>query len=302
MHCISKPIRQKDLFNVISSILTTSSLKIPMKENQLDITALVQSTILLAEDNPINQQVARAMLEKLGLQTVLAVNGREAVDLAKKGHFDLILMDVQMPIMDGYRATTLIRQCANNLQHILIIALTANAMSGDRQKCLDAGMNDFLSKPFTPAQLKAILEHWLTVSRNSNNTSKTLTGSDKENIPAGKPILNLDKLDSLRQLDPEGGAGFLKKLASIYLSSAPSYLSQIEKAIQARDDHALRKAAHTFKSSAANIGAETLSELCQKLEDYGENQRIDDASRLLAEMQHEFRQVTTALEELLLKL
>lgn len=302
LRCISKPIRQSDLFNVINSILIPSPLKKSMEETPLNPITLMQGAILLAEDNPVNQQVARAMLEKLGLQTVLAVNGQEAVDLAKKGHFDLILMDVQMPIMDGYRATTLIRQCADNLQHIPIIALTANAMSGDRQKCLDAGMNDFLSKPFTLVQLKSILERWLTVSRNSNNTSKTLTGSDKENIPAGKPILNLDKLDSLRQLDPEGGTGFLKKLASIYLSSAPSYLSQIEKAIQTRDDHALRKAAHTFKSSAANIGAETLSGLCQKLEDYGENHQIDEASRLLAEMQHEFRQVTIALEELLLKL
>jgi len=105
------------------------------------------------------------MLEKLGLQITLATNGQEAVDLVQKNDFDLILMDIQMPIMDGYTATAIIRQCSDTLQQIPIIALTANAMFDDQQKCLDAGMNDFLSKPFMLAQLKIVLEHWLTISK-----------------------------------------------------------------------------------------------------------------------------------------
>ncbi len=125
----------------------------------------LQGKILLVEDNPVNQQVASAMLEKLGLQITLAANGQEAVDLAQKSDFDLILMDIQMPIMDGYTATAIIRQYSDNLQQIPIIALTANAMFDDQQKCLDAGMNDFLSKPFMLAQLKIVLEHWLTISK-----------------------------------------------------------------------------------------------------------------------------------------
>jgi len=116
------------------------------------------------------------------------------------------------------------------------------------------------------------------------------------------PALNLDKLDLLRQLDPGGGALFLKKLISIYLSSVPVSLEQIENAIQLADSYALRKAAHTFKSSAANVGAEKLAEICLQLEEYGENHQLNEASDLLGKLQCESQQVTVSLEELLVML
>ena len=294
----SKPIRQNSLLDVTRIIVSISLLKIAMQHVHLKTTVPLQGKVLLAEDNPINQQVARAMLEKLGLQITLAANGQEAIELAEKDHFDLILMDIQMPIMDGHTATMKIRQSPDNLRHIPIIALTANAMLSDRQKCLDAGMNDFLSKPFTLAQLQAMLEHWLAVAKHNRHTSDN-SGSMHESFTSRDAIINLSTLNRLRELDPENGTGVLKKLISIYLSYAPSYASQIEKAIQAADHLALNKAAHTFKSSAANVGAETLAGICQKLENFGKNNQMDEASKLLPSMQQEFQQVTIALEALL---
>jgi len=131
--------------------------------------------------------------------------------------------------------------------------------------------------------------------------SKTLSSIDKENRPANHSSLNLDKLNSLCQLNSVDGTGFLKKLISIYLASAPISLAHIEKAIQAGDNSALNKAAHAFKSSTANIGAETLADICQKLENHGKNHQIDEASKLLPDLQHELRQVTLMLEALLKK-
>ncbi len=113
------------------------------------------------------------------------------------------------------------------------------------------------------------------------------------------PALNLDRLNTWRQMDPEGGAGFIKKLITIYLSSAPAFQIRIEDAIKAADSDALVKAAHTFKSSAANIGAELLAGICQQLEEYGDKNQLSSAAELLAEMQNESRRVIAALEKLL---
>ena len=124
------------------------------------VTTPMNSTVLVVEDNPFNRELASSMLESLGLQVVLANNGQEAIDLVKENDFVLVLMDCQMPVVDGYEATIALRQLENDGKHLPIIALTANAMSEVQQKCLDAGMDDFLSKPFTYTQLEAMLKKW----------------------------------------------------------------------------------------------------------------------------------------------
>ena len=129
---------------------------------QPSTAASLRGTVLLVEDNPVNQQVAAAMLDKLGLQTVLASHGQAAVELARERDVDLVLMDCLMPVMDGYEATAAIRGLADGRgARVPIIALTANAMQDDRQRCLDAGMDDFLAKPFTLQQLQAQLARWM---------------------------------------------------------------------------------------------------------------------------------------------
>jgi CheY-like chemotaxis protein len=129
--------------------------------------------ILLAEDSPLNQKLTRTLLEKAGYRVEVAANGREAVDAASKFRFDLILMDCQMPEMDGYEATRVLRRREESGQHTPIIALTAHAMTGDRETCLEAGMDDYLTKPIHAAELRKMIEHWLGASATDNEGETT---------------------------------------------------------------------------------------------------------------------------------
>jgi len=302
---IHKPIRQKDLFNVIRNILSTAPFDQPSTDRKITVainTLFKDKAVLIAEDNPVNQQVASAMLNSLGLRITLANNGQEALEQIKKEPFDLVLMDCQMPVLDGYEATAMIRQLPDSRgKHIPIIAITANAMSDDRQKCLDVGMNDFLSKPFTLTQLKTIIERWLADSnRNKDQTHQGMPSSIlKEGNISDNSVINLKKLNTYRQLGLNGDNTFLKRLLSVYLSSAPVSFSQIEQAIQIRDYKILRYAAHTLKSSSANVGAEKFSEMCQQLENFAKMQQIELTDELLVKIRAEFEQVIKTLQELL---
>ena len=120
----------------------------------------VQRRILLAEDNPINQKIAQVMLQRLGGEVTIAENGQEARDLAKDNHYEMIFMDCQMPVMDGYQATEAIRHHTGINQHTPIIALTAHAMEGDKEKCLAAGMNDYITKPYNIETLRDVIQKW----------------------------------------------------------------------------------------------------------------------------------------------
>ncbi len=300
MRYVNKPIRQHDLFNVIQDILTkSSSLNMPKTEPSLN-KLLFNGVILLVEDNPVNQQVAHAMLTRLGLQTVLANNGQEALKKMGSKHFDLILMDCQMPIMDGYETTNAIRQLPENSQ-LPIIALTANAMSDDRQKCLDAGMNDFLSKPYTIAQLESIFSRWLpkTDKHPPSDISQLSVNAPNENTEVTKNVLNMEKIDAFREYDPEGSMSMAKRIISTYIETAPQYIIDIEQCVVAGNSQGLFQAAHTLKSSAAHIGADTLAELCRQLESYGRNEQINEARVLISQARHEFDQVIIALQDVL---
>jgi signal transduction histidine kinase/CheY-like chemotaxis protein len=163
-----KPIKQSQLFNAISSVFdapTDTNTPNPdrpiITRHTLADEDKQRPRILMAEDNPVNQKVALIRLNKMGLSTDVVENGRQAVEAVEKNKYDLVLMDIQMPVMDGYSATRAIRQLLSNGQHLPIVAITANAMKGDREKCLEAGMDDYLSKPIDPEKLKTVLDTWL---------------------------------------------------------------------------------------------------------------------------------------------
>jgi len=164
--CLSKPVRQAMLHDTISNILFESShaqtVTEPINTNKSAITAINKNQlILIAEDNKINQKVVIGILKALGYQGKIANNGQEAFDMVNSGQFALVLMDVQMPDVDGYQATRLIRSLNSEKKHIPIIAMTANAMKGDKEKCLAVGMNDYVSKPIDVKELNQVLQHWL---------------------------------------------------------------------------------------------------------------------------------------------
>jgi two-component system sensor histidine kinase/response regulator len=259
--------------------------------------------VLVAEDNPVNQAVATAMLDSLGVSSSLAENGRVAIERLSQESFDLVLMDCQMPEMDGFAATREIRsqQLAGLLRHPLpIVALTANAVDGDRERCLAAGMDDYLSKPFTAQSLSSMLVRWLPRADTGAATSTPAAlPPPAQHSPAetadAEPAINPRALDSIRQLPGANGALLVGKVIDAYLADAPARLAQMHAATGANNADALRKAAHGMKSSSANVGAERLAALCKDLEMLGRNGTLEGASSLLKSADQELLRVLQAL-------
>ncbi len=302
LRCVNKPVRQKELLDIIIDVMgrnLNNHATNPAFEKG-SVSALTQNfrgKVLLAEDNPVNQEVAKAMLAKLGLDTVIAHDGQQALDLIQNNQYDLILMDCQMPNMDGFEATTHIRQQFGTTH--TIIALTANATENDRKRCLDGGMNDFLSKPYSIDQLQQKIHHWLSKEKNyPMNTVKSET-IELEPKTNAMPALNPTRLDQIRELDSTGGNGLLHKILQAFLESATSSMHQLEQAIINGDADSLRQSAHALKSSSGNIGAESLSALFKQLEANGRSGELAQAERLKESLRQHYLQVVTEINKIL---
>ncbi len=277
LRCISKPIRQAELREVLSWALTagqpvfpTATPPAPMPGQAPQLTGHV----LLAEDNPVNQDVARSMLDRLGLTVDIANDGREALALLARHRYDVILMDCHMPVMDGYQATAAIRARQVG-PRIPIVALTANAMEGDRDQCLAVGMDDYLAKPYTRTQLAQTLGRWLKTSPPAAAARPVVVEPAPQTDPAG--TLNLTFLEQMRELDPDGGMGVARHILRVYLESTSPLVEQIAQAIALGDAEKLRHTAHSLKSSSANVGAHTLSGLFKQLETQGRDGKLGEA-------------------------
>jgi CheY-like chemotaxis protein/HPt (histidine-containing phosphotransfer) domain-containing protein len=254
--------------------------------------------ILLVEDNPVNQEVTQSMLQLLGCRSDLTKNGREAVEAVSRNRYDLVLMDCQMPVMDGYAATRVIRK--SETSRTPIIALTANALAGDNDRCLAAGMDDYLSKPFTLQTLRTILERWLPAgvegaARVAAEDGPGGVAPGREMVP---PPVDAKALENIRALQAPGRLDLLSKLIGLYLSGSPKVLGDLREAAVRRDADALHTASHTLKSSSANLGALMLSTLCKELETRAREGRIDDAAEAVAGIEAEYGRVKTFLEDL----
>ncbi len=282
LRCISKPIRQGELREVLSWALTASQPVFPTAAPPSPAPGplpLLQGHVLLAEDNPVNQDVARSMLTMLGLTVDIANDGREALGLLARQGYDLILMDCHMPVMDGYQATAAIRARQRG-QRIPIVALTANAMEGDRDQCLAVGMDDYLAKPYTRTQLAQALGRWLNpVTRPAGAAARAVAEIAHRGGPESGPegSLNLTFLEQMRELDPAGGMGVARHILRVYLESTSSLVEQIAQAIAVGDAEKLRHTAHSLKSSSANVGAATLSALFKQLENQGRDGKLGEA-------------------------
>ncbi|MBV5298827.1 MAG: response regulator [Rhodoferax sp.] len=227
--------------------------------------------VLLVEDNQTNQLVAQAMLRRLGLQVELASDGAQALELVRQSAFDLVLMDCQMPVMDGFDATRLIRRLPDaHAAQVPIVALTANAMPGDEQKCRDAGMDEFLAKPFTQAALRAMAARWLAASSAiaSSSTASTPQPPPTAATAAQEDPAAIDRamLATLHELDETGSNALSIEVFDSFLAGAALCMARLETAAAATDLPALAQAAHALKSSSANVGAQALSERCRELE------------------------------------
>jgi two-component system sensor histidine kinase/response regulator len=302
---LSKPVRRADLLRLINSALNAA---VPNAAGPVSsvTSAGLQGNVLLVEDNFINQGVSQAMLGKLGLKSQIANNGQEAVARVREYEFDLVLMDCQMPVMDGYEATMAIRALPDGRGSVLpIVALTANAMQGDRQKCLSAGMDGFLAKPYTLLELRATLRSWLPESDEpgSVTAATSIENAPIADLPGGAPPVNETTLRSLQALDESGDGGFASGLVGdllrAFLGAAPAQWGKVEAAVQAGDAEALRRAAHGLKSSTGNLGAERLSAQYRELEGYGSDGAVAAARAALPAVLHEHGRVVQRMQELL---
>jgi len=271
--------------------------------------------VLLAEDNPVNVEVAKAMLESLGLQAQVVQNGMEALQAVRSGEFEAVLMDCQMPVMDGFAATAAIRRAERQAaqshdapRHLPIIAITANALQGDREACLAAGMDDYLSKPFTQQQLAAVIGRWIALplagSVHHGDAVPALSHEAREVIRREvirREVVNGAALDKIRALSRDGGDALVQKVINAYVGDVPQHLRTLRQAVGGFDAVTVKRIAHSLKSASANVGAESLAGLCKDLEQLGRADTIEGADALLTDMEHEFQAVRHSLNAMLEK-
>ncbi|HCK81881.1 MAG TPA: response regulator [Candidatus Competibacter sp.] len=247
--------------------------------------------VLLVEDNPVNQELGYEMLQALGVQVELAEDGEQALAALARQSYSLVLMDCQMPVLDGFEATRRFRAIERAAgARMPVIALTANALIGDRELCLAAGMDDYLTKPFTAAQLNGILERWLP----RRGTASEHTASPPPADNQEKALLDPAQLAQIRALD-RGGASVLGRIITLFLESAPGQIAAIRAAVQAGDSARVRAVAHPLKSASANLGAIQFSKLCGQLELRGKEGQLAGATEELAALEQSFERVRRAL-------
>lgn len=265
--------------------------------------------VLLVEDNIVNQEVAINMLKIQGYDVDVANNGQQAIEALKKEKYSMVVMDCEMPVMNGYEATREWRKLEqeNNRQPVPIIALTAHAISGEREKCLACGMTDFISKPFEFDNLRDTLSKWLDTNSSQqshkvifdekNLTAKADAIHSEPELPlqAQKEILNQEKLDQLRYWQGKPNTVLVKKVVRLFLEQMPKMISEMERALQQGDTEDVFAIAHTLKSSSATVGATGLMELCKKIEgcrssDAIDHALIDQARQTSAEVELALRQ------------
>ena len=224
--------------------------------------------ILLAEDNPVNKMITTIILENHGCIVTPAGNGIEALNMFDLHKYDLIFMDCQMPEMGGLEASTKIREIEQkkDLSRTPIIAFTANAMDGDREECIAAGMDDYISKPVAKDAILKILERWLVESKQPQQTVLETIGP----VHAQKQVIDYDILDNLKEITKGQHILILKSFLEMSLETIPA----ITNAINRNDAKALKREAHYFKSSSLQVGASKLNELIIELENFGNNKSL----------------------------
>lgn len=248
--------------------------------------------VLVVEDNEVNQALAVAILAKLGYGAEVAGNGREAVEAVARAAYGAVLMDCQLPVMDGYQATAEIRRREGTDRHTPIIAMTAAALQHDRERCLAAGMDDYIAKPVLVADVEVVLSRWL----GGEVTARTVAGSAHW-AESARDVLDPDRLAELEQLDPAGnGAGFLCMLVDCFLTRAPADLVSLGAAVQRGDATAIYHVAHRLKGAAATLGSPGMVSLCEELEALASSGGLAPARELLCCLEQEFARVTGALD------
>jgi PAS domain S-box-containing protein len=294
---LTKPVDESDLYDCLVEVLARGESHRPSslvtRHSLREARPQSGARVLVAEDNEVNQKVAVRLLEKLGYRVEVADNGREAVEACERSPYDAVLMDGQMPGMDGFEATRLIREREGDERHTPIIAMTASAMKGDRESFLEAGMDDYVSKPVTPESLEEVLGHWV-----HGSSSATAAPSPPASAPPEDEAGTLDEevIDALMRIDEDGT--LMDELVETFLRLAPARLAALEKAAEEGTAAPLERAAHSFLGSCGNLGCRRAADLCAQLEVLGRSGSTAGATELVQALGDELAAVRPRIEAL----
>lgn len=302
-----KPIKQSKLFDCIALLLNKSDAGAPAKEaaslmkkteHSPKVEMSKRGIILVAEDNPVNQKVAVLLLKELGFLAHVVGNGVEVLDAIQHAPYALILMDCQMPDMDGLQAAIAIRNLEKQSgHHIPIIAMTAHAMQGDREKCMNAGMDDYISKPVTSAKLKEVVLKWFA----ANAQTKAQDFSAPAPLQAGEGALSEDSKQEINwaRLQESCGDSGARELLQVFIDSSNELLDKIGCAIRQEDSKALKASAHELKGACSSMGAKNMSEVARLLEELGAAQTVKSADENFSNLRREFERVSSFCKNIL---
>ena len=288
---LSKPIKAGLLFSTLVAVIDGQGPAVAAPEAPRPPAApATKLRILVAEDHAVNQRVMLRLLKHLGYDADLAVDGRQAIDAVRRRPYDVVLMDIQMPELDGVQAArAIVRQRgADGLPHI--IAMTANAMPGDRETYLDAGMDGYLAKPIELDNLASALSQIAAGLRDSRHSHHC-----RDEIAASEPVLDHRRLEHLRSIQDDSQPSLVRELIEHFIDESPAHLQRLDQALAAGDAAGLRALAHRFLSSTQNIGATRLSALCAELERLAKQGQLAAAPALLATLADERARVHDAL-------
>ena len=299
---LTKPVRSEELQKIILSVLGLSRSDTPasgtplVTRHNLTEGERRETQILLVEDYPTNQQVALRHLRGAGYQVDLAENGRQAIEMFRRKLYNIVFMDLQMPIMDGFEATKSIIQMSDRINHITlndrsevpsrppIIAMTAHAVKGDREKCLEVGMDDYISKPLRRRELLAMVEKWIKPQKTAEEPAPPIS----ESRPQSKVQIDAP-LDYERAIDEfEGDEGFFREVLDGFLNNVRAQIPKIRKAIEENDSITVKNEAHSIKGGASNLTAEDLAAAAKDLEELGKSGDVSGADRALSDLENEF--------------
>jgi len=303
---LTKPVKQSQLYDCLATVMASGlSLATAPESSRPDTQQWTpplpapgqegsqRARILVAEDNPVNQEVALRQLYKLGYTAEAVANGREVLEALASTAYDLVLIDCQMPEMDGYETTEEIRRREGDSRHTAVIAMTANALESDRERCLAAGMDDYLSKPVRPRELAAVLERWLSAPAGAGAVGAAPSAAP---ISSQADPVDAGVLASLRELQAEGEPNLLVKLIDLFFVHTPPRLAALREARAQGDMKVLAQTAHALKGICGNLGATQMTALCGAIEQQSLAGRLPEVDALLTQLDEEFQRVSRALE------
>jgi CheY-like chemotaxis protein/HPt (histidine-containing phosphotransfer) domain-containing protein len=293
-----KPVTNSQMFDCISRVMNASE-KTPLitrhSLKELRVLEMASIRILVADDDEVNRKVAKGILERFGYQADFAENGKEAVELSSSVPYDLILMDCSMPEMDGFQATAEIRRRekeSKSARRMPIIALTAHAMKGFREKCIETGMEDYLSKPFNREDLKTVLDRWL--NSGASNPQRKLEPSVEDSPDEDTQTVSVDEntIQALRETMGDD----LEKVFQLFCQQTQERIGAMKAAVTQRDADTLHRVSHSLKGSAGLIGAVRMTALSEELQSLGSSEKVDGADELLDMLADEFETVQSLLQ------